>query len=481
MKKAAILFVLDERLSRERHHLLMRHVNSLRRLGAVEVLDGSIDEERLIQLIQAHDVKLAFVPWYRYLSWRRLDGHFGPHRTAGPTVAGYFADNMTPADLGPQSDHLRTILFDFTHLHTREIYALVRALFDESLRSGVEPFLKPKTSTIYHESWHFAQGLGFRLDTVTGLIELTRHDWQPRSSAIRMAMSSLWSLVYEEGPGKTELANHTESKLPRAHFEVAVDEGVLLLRLCYPRRSWSPRDAANEFWPDASRPSRSSQVLLRHADFTRVHWYADAGWVEVVAGFFPSAVAEKCYGQLHTLWVEPLTEKLFAENPALDHTSLSPIYQPLPAVPQAHSRVTQLESTIRSKEKMLYEAAARIKELRAQIRDRDDKILEFRRGGVGVAPTQPPPRPSTASAPQIPTIDTQQILAQVQARYQEVQAQLARLEDALARAEERGVASQVQIELIRRRAEVLTERESAFLDHMSRLLAQYKPTYKKSG
>ena len=93
--------------------------------------------------------------------------------------------------------HLRQIILDFAHLNPHELLILVRSLVDENSRSGLKPLLEPNT-TIYCESWYGGQGQGNRIDHVLGLYEVSRSTWLKRSSAIRIVLSALWSLVYEE-------------------------------------------------------------------------------------------------------------------------------------------------------------------------------------------------------------------------------------------------------------------------------------------
>src|SRR3954469_16598766 len=123
-----IAFVVDERLSRQRGAILTRVVNSLRTFAKIELIGGRISEDELVQRLEAQPFDLVLAPWYRYLSWSKVEGFFGLTRSSGPTFAGYFCESILPYELGEQAEHFRAILLDFCNLDTHAIKLLVRSL-----------------------------------------------------------------------------------------------------------------------------------------------------------------------------------------------------------------------------------------------------------------------------------------------------------------------------------------------------------------
>jgi len=304
--------MVDERLSRERGAILTRIINSLRQFAKVELLGGSITEDQLLKKMETTNYDLVLLPWYRYLSWSRAEAFWGLTRTSGPTLAGYFCEQLLPYEIGEHAEHLRGIFLDFANLQTAEVHTIFKSLYKDVHRSGIKPLIDPDAK-IYVEHWYGSQGLGTRTDSVMALSEFQDPSWAKRSSSMRICLSALWSLIYEEGPGKTELNQLTTANVPKAYFQIAADREVAVFRLGYSLPNSSSKDAIAVFWPNPKLPAAPAQLLLKYADFVRVHSVAGTNDIEVVVGFFPSAVAEQAHGQVHTLWVEPIAANLFTE------------------------------------------------------------------------------------------------------------------------------------------------------------------------
>jgi hypothetical protein len=299
----SIAFVLDPRLPREKASLLARTVNQLRQIGQIQVFSGDIDEKDLIKELEAKPFQMIMVPWYHYLKWSRLESALGQTRTAGPAFAGYFCDELHPSALGESSDHLRNILVDFSAMNPIEILRITRSLIEEKKRSGLQPLLQPGT-TIYCDPWYRGEQLGSRIDAVFAIPELADSGWLKRSNAIRSVISSLWSVIYDEGLGKKEPTGPSAVRTPIAYFQVGVDAQALIFRLCYSAPLKTPKSALAAFWPDPKRPSAAPQLLLRNADFVRVHTIAETSDIELTIGLLESAPSERSAASMHTLWVD---------------------------------------------------------------------------------------------------------------------------------------------------------------------------------
>src|SRR5690606_3365329 len=111
-----LVYMGDERASRERAHILMRTINLARQFCEVVTLSSATTEVELLDYLKRNEVHLVLVPWYRYLGWSKVEAFYGLTRTSGPTFAGYYSDQILPYELGDQADHYRVILLDLAGL-----------------------------------------------------------------------------------------------------------------------------------------------------------------------------------------------------------------------------------------------------------------------------------------------------------------------------------------------------------------------------
>lgn len=455
-----IAFIVDERISRDRTQILARVITALRTEAQVEVLSsGGTTEDDFLKRLKTQKYNLVLAPWYLYLKWSRVEAALGSRRSSGTAFAGYYADLTTPAEIGPCPGGLRQILLDFVHLQPAEALLLIRALALETHRSGIRPLLAPGTR-IYCENWWRNQGAGPRLDAVTGLAELGQHEWRKRAGSIRVALLALWSLIFEEGPGKNDAPAGPAPKAPRAHFQIGVDAQCLALRLCYAQPGSSSREDVAEFWPDDTRPSAASQLLLRHADFVRIHHVADRPEIEIVAGFLASAPSEKAPKYCRTLWIDPIGPQLVHEafqeapGPAAPHLRL------LPVASLGEQRPKPVDSDSKNKDRFMFEAAVKIREFKKALEEKEEQIRELRSGGVGTAPPLPPP-------------ETEDLLEAFQERYFDAKFQIRQLELKVADAEKNGASPQ-ELAALQQKIAALANREKAWIKKIAQTIEAAK-------
>jgi hypothetical protein len=384
-KLGKIVVLNDNRLSRQRATELTRILNMFRVYADVRLLDGSLDEDQFLLKMEELQGSLFLIPWYRYLSWSKAEAFYGLTRTSGPTIAGYHFGGVTVDDLGTP-DHLRTILLDFAGPSPQDVGHMVRNLLVDTERSGLVALLENKTkNTIYCENWMDQQGLGNRIDALMNIPEIGKTEWVSRSGAIRIILSALWSLVYEEGPGKSEFAQALTAGQAKAWFQVGAQSNCLAFRLIYSMPTWSPKDALGNFWPTHERPSSPAQLLRRYSDLLRIHRVADSPDIEVVAALYRAAPAERSPGNIHTLWIEPLAARLINEAPyeklGPEKPHLKPLNLSLPPRPD--------ETQNAAREQAINDLALQVKELRRALREKETKIEELRMGGVGAAQPSP--------------------------------------------------------------------------------------------
>lgn len=459
-KIGQITFVLDERLSREKQSLLARTVNALRPFADLKMESGSITETELLKKLEGAPPGLVLAPWYRYLAWSKVEALYGLTRTSGPTFAGYFCEPVLPYELGETADHLRAILLDFGTSTPAEVALLIKSLMVDTQRAGIKPLLDAN-APIYTEAWFASAGQGSRMDTVLALPEIAGNpDWAKRAAAIRICLSALWSLVYEEGPGKSEFQQAITASSPKAYFQLGADRRCLAMRLCYTMPMWGPKEALAAFWPQVDRPSSAPQLLRRHADLVRVHRIPENNDIEVTIGFFATAGAERAPESIHTLWVEPLSASVVLEVPfqAPGAEGSSVQLRPLPGAPS--NEISLNQGKARELERNASETAQKIQELKREIAARDNLIRELRTGGVGTAMPIPPP-------------DAESLLEAFQEKYFEAKYQIRQFELQILDLEERK-GSRMEIDALRNRMDILLAREQGWVQRLTAALEIYR-------
>lgn len=470
-KRDPIGIVADERIPREKQKHLSRIINELRSFANVHVFEGGISEDELFKKLQEQKFKLLLAPWYRYLAWNRIEALFGVTRNSGPAFVGYFADQILPYELGEQGDRFRSVLLDFTNLHTPEIITVIKSVLNDNQRSGIRPLLDAN-APIYCENWLAGHGQGFRQDTVMSLPEIKSNEWDQRIGALRICLNSLWSLVYEEGPGKSEIAKAQASstQTSMAYFQLGIGVSTLIMRLCYRMPSFTPKAALNLFWPDAEKTLAPTQLLMKYADFVRLHTISDSPEIELLVGFFKSSPATKAHTQMHTVWVEPIASQLITEIPYEVPGTTSPLLKALPAAPSLDNSVNanqlaEERAQLKAKERFIFHAAVKIRELKKEIAEKEQLVRELRAGGLSTAPQMPPP-------------DAESLLDAFQERFLDSEYQIRKLENQLYAGEAESLSPQ-ELEAIRQKISLLTTREQGWIKKIAETLEQYRSTRKK--
>lgn len=363
-KPFTIGFVTDPCLSREKTQIALRALNSLRNFAEIRYYPGTLSEEDLVQRVQRETLDLLMVPWHAYLHYQKIEAQFGLTRTHGPTMVGYFAEDVSPVELQEEDHHFRAILIDLNRLATAEASNILRSLLRDSTRWGLRPLLQPSTP-LHFESWSAQVGMGFRIDTVLGLNEITNSHWAKRANSVRVLISALWSVIFDNGPGKADRQRSGADRTSRAYFEVGVDPHCLAFRLCYSEPGWRVKDVLHQFWPGALTPSAAGQIIFQYSDLLRVHVDPDSSEIEIVAALFPSGPSERATDLMRTLWIEPLSNmtrlERFTESPETQEHYHKPL-------------VTH--------HALIGNAAEKIDDLRKQVESKDEEIAELRTKGA---------------------------------------------------------------------------------------------------
>ncbi len=392
-----VLFIADERLSRERTLILMRVLGELRRSLNVETLSGNPDEELTLKKLAQTNYRLVIAPWYLYLKWSKVEAHFGNTRSEGPSFAGYFAEpvNLSDLEFEDPSSRKNVVILDFHQLRAPEISSLVRSLCSDEQRSGIRPIMGTQ-NPIYWETWFQNQGLGFRLDRIQRLPGFESSEWNQRFTQVRLLIEGLWSLVYEDGPGKSELANSILSRKPKATLSLSWDRRCLMLKLGTVIPGWNSHECIQRFWPDSSRPLGSPQLLTRYADAVRVVASPDQNEVELSLFLFPSDPARLHHHQLRTLWIESISSRWLHESVFPKEQEVPENFKRLPEVSvlSGQSSAAPEPTSLQRQGKRLTESQVQVQELKEQIEQRDRIIAELKSGGVGTIQRSLPPEGS---------------------------------------------------------------------------------------
>jgi hypothetical protein len=463
-----IAFVLDGRLSRERYQILNRVVAGLKRTMQVDVLSSDLSEEEVLKQLQTRPYQLVLAPWYRYTVWSKIEAFFGLTRTQGPTFAGYISEPIQPYELGENHDALRCILLDFAQMSLSETLTLIQTLANENHRSGIGPLLEGK-ALLYSDTWNSGQSMGPKLDAILSIPEISQQEngWRKRLNAIRICFCALWSLIYEEGPGKSDLSSVSALRAPRAIFHVGADSRGFYLKILYTFASTNPRAILQQFWPDPKRPSDPAQLLLRHSDFVRVHACPENSDIEITVGLLPSAASESTPNGVHTLWIEPLNLRLLAEREVQSGKPLLIVAgETLSPGSAAGSGGQTLAATL-AQNRFVQDAAQKIKDLKNLLTNREELIQELRSGGVGTAAPLPPP-------------DTEALLEAFQERYFETRYQIRNFEIEIQLMERNGATPQ-EIEALRQKMLTLTQRENLWIKKITVTLEAYRQAKKKGS
>ncbi len=358
-KPFTIGFVTDPSLSREKTQIALRALNALRDFAEIRYYPGTLTEDDLVERIKRETLDLLMVPWHAYLHYQKIEATFGLTRTHGPTMVGYFAEDVSPFELQEEDHHFRAILIDLNRLATTDAAHILRSLLRDSTRWGLRPLLQPSTQ-LHYESWSAQVGMGFRIDTILGLNEITNTHWTKRSNSIRILTSALWSLIFDHGPGKADRGRGGGGdRTSRAYFEVGADSHGLGLRLCYAEPGWKVKDVLHQFWPGALTPSAAGQILFQYSDLLRIHVDPDTSEIEVVCMLFPTGPAEKSSDLMRTLWIEPLSNmtrlERFAESPETEEHYHKPLVTHHALIGNAAEKIDELRKQVETQTKEIDE------------------------------------------------------------------------------------------------------------------------------
>lgn len=475
-----IAIVADISLSPGKGRALAQKFNAIRSLAQIELLKPSTTEDQLLARIQKETFDLILVPWFLYLEWSKVDLALGATRTKGPIFAGYIAEDSTPAGIAenPRSAS-RGLIFQIGNMSGEALRVLVGSLIHPEKRSGIECLLDRK-ATFYYDQWYQVSltDIGERLDALAQFPEIQKHDFQHEVPYLRQALLALWSLVYEEGPGRTK----TAQPVHRAYFQLGIDSHLIAIRLCFSMQRWKISNAVNYFWPtlDSNSPTTlAAQQLLQCSDLLRLHIFSNSSDVEITLLFFKrdSTVTahQRWQRKYSSFWIDPLDSEFLMEPPLnpeevkapANFKSINTFLNATPLDQSANAKTTVAREEL--KDRALMVLSQQVKELKNNLESKTEELRFLRMGGVGTPQSLTPPEAET-------------LLEAFRVRYDEVTVEIRDIERKL-RSLERNGALPSEVNTLNTQLEILIDRQKAWmkilLDTLQDFQAQQKAGRKK--
>jgi hypothetical protein len=310
-----VMFVTDPKISREKMQMAIRGINALGQISSIQYVPGLIPIEDLAKRLESEKFDVILMPWHLYFKASKIESILGSNRTSGTTFAGYFADPISASEIKNFETKTRAILLDLYNLQPAEVSVIVRSMLDDRFKWGLKSFIKKETP-IYFKSWSASRGLGATLDGLFHQADFVNSPvLKHRKNTVRTLVNSLWSLVFDEGPGRNDtLQTQTE----RAYFECAFDAVSTVVRICYRHDGFKPMDAVNQFWIQSKSPCSPSQTLLNTSDFIKIFCDVDTGSIEICCLLLKSELSEKHSFTPRSFWIEPAQrtqlQERFTEN-----------------------------------------------------------------------------------------------------------------------------------------------------------------------
>jgi hypothetical protein len=321
--------------------------------------------------------------------------------------------------------------------------------------------------------WSNGHEFGRKLDSVFSVPELVQSEWSKRVAAIRILFHSLWSMTFGESFGGPERTLVNPATRPaKGYFQLGMDSNFFVMRLICPTLKKTHRQLLSSLWPDSEDIFSCSQLLIKYADFVRVHAIAESSSLEITVALMKSAPSQISRGLFQTHWIEPVTEKIFSELPFELPNARSPYLKKLPSTRDALAVAPAAPAPPappilgETGNRLVVQAANKIKELTQLLVSRDELIKELRMGGVGTAPPLAPP-------------DAGALLEAFQQKYFETRYQIRQFELQIGDLEKRAESPR-EIEILRLKIAQLHAQETAWIKKLAATIEMYRQAKKKA-
>ena len=314
-----IAFFMDDRLPHDRKGVFTKLVSVLRPKYNFEIIPASFSEADFLKHLESHTYTVILLPWYRYLSWKKLETRFGSLRLEGPTIAGYFADAILPFELSSMPSFHQMILLDFYRLDSFEIETLLQALIFPDQKAGFRGIL-PLTTPIHHQDWFDHDGANTRcIDAIMNTALLKSKRWEPRTQQLRFFLTALWTLGFSDRSGR-----RTGERV--AQLEIAEFSKRIAIKFVIEDAELTLKQTMEYFWPSQNHQNQAIHAMIKNSDFIRVAHFPESRQVEITAFFLESSPTLHHPGEMRGFWIEPQKLKYLRSSAEESFTKRIPIH-----------------------------------------------------------------------------------------------------------------------------------------------------------
>ncbi len=287
-----IAFIFDDRLPHDRKLQFHRTVTLLKGKFDITVLPTHFTEENLIEHLEHHTYSLILMPWYKYLSWKKVDSFFGALKMERTIVTGYFADPVLAFEFGSMPTFYRHILLDFHRFEMHDIELMIQSLIHPKERTGFAALTK--TSTVFNTQWTDKDTRSTHcIDEILALPLFQDHPWKSRMPNFRFFLTGLWTYVVPEN----------------AEIEVVEYQKKMVIKALFKNPAYTLKQSMNWMWPNHVPTHPSIKEMHTHSDFIRFHHYPESQQIELTAFFLQENPSAAYPNEVRGFWIEPMQLK----------------------------------------------------------------------------------------------------------------------------------------------------------------------------
>jgi hypothetical protein len=306
-----IAFLFDERLSHDRKLNFARSISLLKAHFFIDFLPSAITEQELVTHLEENKYALVLLPWYKYISWKKIETHFGALRLQGSTVAGYFAEAVLPMDLSAVPPFHRFLFLDFYRFDQTELEMILSILTHHEQATGFNG-VSVRNTQLYHAEWFDQdQHSTACVDAILKIPLIAGGSWANRAIPLRFFLTSLWSLCFaarRSFPSADAVAN----------VEIIEVKKRLLIKIVFENSELTLSKMLVDLWPTGEHSNHNVNEMVRYADFVRVHHFPESHHLEITAMFTPSAPSLHHMPEVRGFWIEPLKKRYLNTSGSLD-------------------------------------------------------------------------------------------------------------------------------------------------------------------
>lgn len=286
-----IAFIFDDRLPHDRKIQFQRTITLLKGKFDITVLPSNFTEENLIEHLEHHTYSLVLLPWYKYLSWKKIDSFFGALKMERTVVSGYFADPVLAFEFGMMPIFYRQIILDFHRFEMPDIELMIQSLVHPKERTGFA--VLSKLTPVFNTQWMEKDAKSTHcVDEIMALPMFHEHQWKNRLSNFRFFLTGLWSYM-----------------VPSAEIEVAEFQKRIAIKALFSNSDYTLKQSMNWMWPNHVPTHPSINEMHTHSDFMRIHHYPETQQVELTAYFLQGNPSMNYPNEVRGFWIEPVQIK----------------------------------------------------------------------------------------------------------------------------------------------------------------------------